>query len=76
MEDIMSRVRDIIVDQFSIDPDSITSDMRIEDIGADSLDLVEMVMTVEEEFGIEIQDEDIETLTTIGDLVEYISDRA
>ena len=75
MEDIMSRVRDIIVDQFSIDPDSITSDMRIEDIGADSLDLVEMVMTVEEEFGIEIQDEDIETLTTIGDLVEYISYR-
>ncbi len=75
MESILTKVRDIIVDQFGSNPDDVTADMPISDLSADSLDLVEMVMALEEEFNIEVEDEDIESFNTIGDIVEYINDR-
>ncbi len=75
MEDILVKIREIIVDQFGTNPEEVTAEMAIADLSADSLDLVEMVMALEEEFGIEVADEDIESFTTIGDMVEYINDR-
>ena len=73
---IADRVKEIIVEQLGVNPDQVTPEAKfIEDLGADSLDTVELVMAFEEEFGAEIPDEDAEQLQTVGDVVKYIEDR-
>lgn len=70
------KVRDIIVEQLSVNAEQVTPDAKfIEDLGADSLDVVELVMAFEEEFGVEVPDEDAEKLLTVGDVVKYIEDK-
>ena len=72
---IEQRVKDIIVEQLGVNPDQVTPDAKfIEDLGADSLDTVEFVMALEEEFGNEIPDEQAEKLQSVGDVVKYIED--
>ena len=72
---IDQRVKDIIVEQLGVNADQVTPEAKfIEDLGADSLDIVELVMALEEEFGNEIPDEQAEKLLTVGDVVKYIED--
>jgi acyl carrier protein len=72
---IEQRVKEIIVDQLGVNADQVTSDAKfIEDLGADSLDTVELVMALEEEFGQEIPDEEAEKLQSVGDVIKYIED--
>jgi acyl carrier protein len=76
MADIESRVRDIIVNELGVEPSKVTSGASfVEDLGADSLDTVELVMAFEEEFGIEIPDEDAEKMETVGDAVRYLQEK-
>ncbi|MEW6243713.1 MAG: acyl carrier protein [Bacillota bacterium] len=74
---IFQKVREIIAEQLSIDDeDEISLDSTfINDLGADSLDIVELIMALEEEFGLEIPDEDAEKINTVADVVEYIRER-
>ena len=73
---IEQRIKDIVVEQLGVNADQVTSEAKfIEDLGADSLDTVELVMALEEEFGSEIPDEEAEKLTTVGDVVRYIEDQ-
>lgn len=75
--DIEGRIRLIVVDQLGLKPEQVTPEARfIEDLGADSLDTVELVMATEEEFEISIADEDAEKIRTIGDLVRYVEAKA
>ncbi len=70
---VFEKIRAIIAAQFDVDEDSITMATGIaDDLGADSLDVVEVLMSIEDEFDVEIPDEAIETIKTIGDLVNYI----
>ena len=72
---IEERVKAIIVEQLGVNADQVTADAKfIEDLGADSLDTVELVMAFEEEFGNEIPDEEAEKLQSVGDVVKYIED--
>ena len=72
---VQDRVKEIIVEQLGVNPDQVTPEAKfIEDLGADSLDTVELVMAFEEEFGAEIPDEDAEKLQTVGDVIKYIED--
>ena len=74
-QSVEERVRKIIVEQMDVNPDQVTLDAKfIEDLGADSLDVVELVMALEEEFGNEIPDEEAEKLVSVGDVVKYIED--
>lgn len=71
------RVKNVIVDQLSVDADEVTLEASfIDDLGADSLDVVELIMGLETEFDIEIPDEDAEKISTVGDAVEYIKSHA
>ena len=71
------KVKSIIVEQLGVKPEDITPDSSfIDDLGADSLDTVELVMALEEEFGIEIPDEDAEKITTVGEAIKYIEEKA
>lgn len=73
---IEERVRDIIVEQLGVNPEQVTpSASFIEDLGADSLDTVELVMAFEEEFSVEVPDEDAEKLQKVGDVVKYIEEK-
>ena len=70
---IFEKVADLLADQFGMDPDQINEDTGFEDLGADSVDLVELSMSLEEEFGIEeMSEEDISSIHTVGDLVNYL----
>jgi len=70
------KVKDIIVEQLGVNADQVVSDASfIEDLGADSLDTVELVMAFEEEFGAEIPDEDAEKLNTVGSVVSYLKEK-
>ena len=69
------KVKDIIVEQLGVNAEQVTPEAKfIEDLGADSLDTVELVMALEEEFGQEIPDEEAEKLQTVGDVIKYIED--
>jgi len=71
---IETRVKDIIVDQLGVNADQVTIEAKfVEDLGADSLDTVELVMAFEEEFDIEVPDEEAEKLQSVGDVVTYIT---
>ncbi|MEJ6952166.1 acyl carrier protein [Natronospora cellulosivora (SeqCode)] len=75
MEDVYQKVVDIIVEELAIDADEVTSEASfIDDLGADSLDVVELVMAFEEEFDIEIPDEDAEKIQTVQNAVDYIEE--
>ena len=74
-ETLEERVKKIICEQLGVEEDEVTPEAKfIEDLGADSLDTVELVMAFEEEFGIEIPDEDAEKIATVGDAVSYIKE--
>ena len=74
-EEIFEKVKGIIVEQLGVADTSVTMEATfIDDLGADSLDIVELVMALEEEFDIEIPDNDAEKVVTVGDVVDYIKD--
>ena len=73
-DNIESQVKEIIAAQLSVDPEKVTSDAKfIEDLGADSLDTVELVMAFEDKFSVEVPDEDAEKLKSVADVVAYIN---
>ena len=70
------KVREIIVETLSCDLDKVTMEASItDDLGADSLDIVDLVMSLEEEFDVEIPDDQVENIKTVGDIVKYIEDK-
>ncbi len=72
-EEVTAKVKDVIVEQLGVSAEEVTEEASYtDDLGADSLDTVELVMALEEEFGTEIADEDAEKLTTVGKTVEFI----
>ena len=72
-EDIFEKVKAVVVDQLNVEEDEVVEDASfIDDLGADSLGIVELVMALEEEFGISIPDEDAESIKPVGDAVSYI----
>ncbi len=73
---LVDKVKEIIVEQLGVNAEQVTDSASfIEDLGADSLDTVELVMAFEEEFGAEIPDEDAEKLKTVGDVIKYLKDK-
>ena len=74
---VFEKVRDILIDQLDAEESAITMEASIiDDLGADSLDVVDLVMTLEDEFDIEIPDEEIENIKTVGDIVRFIEEHA
>ncbi len=74
---VFEKIRDILVEQLSIDPDSLTMETdMLNDLDADSLDVVDVVMSLEDEFGIEIPDDAIEGMRLVSDLVRYVEEHA
>jgi acyl carrier protein len=72
-----NKVKEIIVEQLGVEADEVTMEASfIDDLGADSLDIVELIMALEEEFNLEIPDEEAEKISTVGDVVEYIKKNA
>lgn len=72
---VFEKVREILVDQLDVEEDAVTMEASITaDLGADSLDVVDLVMSLEEEFDCEIPDDEIENIKTVGDVVKYIED--
>lgn len=72
--DYFDKIRDIVAEQLNVDPETITMKTRFDELNADSLDVVEVIMTLEQEFDIQIPDEDAEKIKDIGAVVDYISD--
>lgn len=73
MSDVLERVTSIIVDRLGVDADKVTLEASFkEDLNADSLDVVELIMELEDEFNLEISDEDAEKISTVGEVVNYI----
>ena len=76
-EEIFDKLKELVVDQLGVEEDEVTMEASMQDdLGADSLDLVDLVMSVEEEFDVKVADEDLENIKTVGDIVNYIEDRA
>ena len=74
-EEVFDKVKEIIVEQLGVTENAVTEEASfIDDLGADSLDIVELIMALEEEFDMEIPDADAEKVVTVGDVVEYIKD--
>ena len=77
MSSVADKVKKIVVEQLGVSEDQVTPEAKfIEDLGADSLDQVELVMALEEEFGSDIPDEDAEKLTTVGDAITYVESKS
>jgi len=75
-ESIFSDLKEIIVEQLAVDPEEVTMEASfVEDLNADSLDLVELIMEIEEKFGIQVPDEVAEKIVTVNDAVEYIQEQ-
>ena len=73
---VFDKVKELIVDQLDVEEDAVkTESVIIDDLGADSLDVVDLVMSIEEEFDIEIPDEAVEGIKTVGDIVKYIENK-
>ena len=76
-EEIFDKLKELVVDQLGVEEDEVTMEATMQDdLGADSLDLVDLVMSVEEEFGVKVADEDLENIKTVGDIANYIEERA
>ena len=74
---VFEKVKAILSEQFDVEEDTITTETTIsEDLGADSLDVVDLLMSIEDEFEIEVPDTEIENIKTVGELVKYIEDKA
>jgi acyl carrier protein len=70
---LFDNVKDVVIEQLNVSPDEVKEESKfIEDLGADSLDVVELVMALEEEFDIEIPDEEAESILTVGDAIKFI----
>ena len=77
MSSVEDRIRKIIAEQLSVKEDEVTADASfVEDLGADSLDAIEITMAIESEFGITIEDEDAEKITTLSEVVKYVNEHA
>ncbi len=75
-QEVFEQIKEIIVDLLGVDPEQVTMEARFrEDLEADSLDLVELIMALEDKFGAEISDEDAQSITTVGEAVQYIVER-
>ena len=73
---VFDKIKDIIVEQLDVEEDAVTMGASIaEDLGADSLDVVDLVMSIEESFDVEIPDEEVENIKTVGDIVKYIENK-
>ena len=73
---VFEKIKSVIVEQLGVDEETVTLNSSfVDDLGADSLDVVDLIMGIEEEFDIEIADEDAETISTVGDAVNYIKER-
>lgn len=72
---VYERLQSIVAEQLGVEPDQVVREAEfIQDLNADSLDMVELVMSLEEEFGVEISDEEVENIRTVGDAVDYIEE--
>lgn len=77
VDNILERIREIVVEQLGVDEEEVTENASfVDDLGADSLDIVELIMALEEEFDMEIPDEDAEKISTVGDAIKYIKEHA
>lgn len=73
---VFDKIKDIIVEQLDVEEDAVTMESSItDDLGADSLDVVDLVMSIEESFDVEIPDEEVENIKTVGDIVKYIENK-
>ena len=73
---VFDKIKDIIVEQLDVEEDAVTMEASItEDLGADSMDVVDLVMSIEESFDVEIPDEEVENIKTVGDIVKYIENK-
>ena len=72
--DYFNKIRNIVAEQLSVEPETITMNTRFDELNADSLDVVEVIMTLENEFDIQIPDEEAEKIKNIGAVVDYISE--
>lgn len=76
-DEVFEKVKEVIVDQLNVEEDDVTEEATfVDDLGADSLDIVELVMALEETFGVSIPDEDAESIKSVGDAVSYIRSNA
>jgi acyl carrier protein len=76
-DELFEKIKGVIVEQLGADEDDVTEDAAfVDDLGADSLDIVELVMALEEEFGVSIPDENAEKIKTVGDAVDFIAENA
>ena len=76
MSSIAEKIKTVIAEQLGVKPEEVTDNAKfVDDLGADSLDTVELVMALEEEYGVEIPDEDAEKLTTVGEAIKYIEEK-
>ena len=74
---VLEKVKAILAEQFDVEEDKVTADTDLqEDLGADSLDVVDLLMSIEDEFGVEVPDDEIEDIKTVGSLVSYIEANA